>query len=323
MKKLVIQGLGKWGEVLVKSLAKSKIAKFTVVISRKPNLIKSLCVKYRLKAHTTMKEAIAKNKIDGIVLCTPHSLHAKQIIEYSKFKKPIFVEKPLALKSTEAQKAIQITNKNKILLAVGQNRRFLSTFLYLKNIIKKKKLGQILHIEANFSGPSGFRHAESSWRSNALESPAGGMTGKGIHMTDLMISLLGNINSVQARSKKQFLKNDLDDTTDIIIEFKNGATGYLSTLTATADTWRLQVFGTKGWAEIRDQHNFYIKMNNQKIKKKKIKKIDTEKAELEIFVNSFKNHSKYPVKLDEAYNNIKLLENINLSIKKNKLIKFN
>ena len=87
MKKLVIQGLGKWGEVLVKSLAKSKIAKFTVVISRKPNLIKSLCVKYRLKAHTTMKEAIAKNKIDGIVLCTPHSLHAKQIIEYSKYKK--------------------------------------------------------------------------------------------------------------------------------------------------------------------------------------------------------------------------------------------
>ena len=77
-------------------------------------------------------------KFDGIVLCTPHSLHAKQIIEYSKFKKPIFVEKPLALKSTEAQKAIQITNKNKILLAVGQNRRFLSTFLYLKNIIKKK-----------------------------------------------------------------------------------------------------------------------------------------------------------------------------------------
>ena len=320
MKKLVIQGLGKWGEILVKSLLNSKIAKFTVVVSRNPKSISSISKKYKLKSYSTMEEAIKYEKIDGIVLCTPHSVHSKQIINYAKFKKPIFVEKPLALKVNDAINSAKECKKKKIILAVGQNRRFLPTYNYLRKIINKNKLGKVLHVEANFSGPSGFRHAKSGWRSNSKESPAGGMTGKGIHMTDLMISLLGRVKTVRARSKRQFLKNNMDDTTDVNLEFRNGATAYLSTLTATADIWRFQIFGTKGWAEIRDEHNLKIKMNNKKENTVKIRKINTEKAELESFVKSF-NKNYYPVKIDEAIENIKLLENINLSIKRQKTIR--
>ena len=321
MKRLVIQGLGKWGEILVKSLTNSKIAKFTSVVSRNPKSINKIAKKYQLKTYLNMSDAINDDKIDGIVLCTPHSIHSKQIIDYSKYKKPIFVEKPLALKVKDAIKAVKFCKQKRILLAVGQNRRFLPTYNYLRNILAKNKLGKILHIEANFSGPSGFRHAKSGWRSNSKESPAGGMTGKGIHMTDLMISLLGPIKSVRARSKKQFLKNNMDDTTDVNIEFKNGTTGYLSTLTATADIWRFQVFGTLGWAEIRNENNLTIKMNYKKESKIDIKKINIEKSELETFVKSF-NKKNFPVKNIEAIENIRLLENINLSISKQKTIEF-
>lgn len=321
MKRLVIQGLGKWGEILVKSLVNSKIAKFSSVVSRNPMTISKISKKYHLKTYLSMDAAINNDKVDGIVLCTPHSTHVKQIIEYANFKKPIFVEKPLALDVGDAIKAIKACKEKKILLAVGQNRRFLATYNYLRNFIHKNKLGKILHIEANFSGPSGFRHAKSGWRSSSKESPAGGMTGKGIHMTDLMINLLGSIKSVRARSKKQFLKNNMDDTTDVNIEFKNGATAYLSTLTATADFWRFQVFGTLGWAEIRDENNLKIKMNYKKESNINIKKINIEKSELETFVKS-SIRNNYPVKYAEAIENIRLLENIKLSITKQRTIKF-
>lgn len=319
MKKLVIQGLGKWGEILVKSLTTSKIAKFTAAVSRDPQMINLISKKYKLKPYGSMEEALNHQKIDGLVLCTPHSVHAKQIMDYTKFNKPIFVEKPLALNVSDAINSVKKCKEKKIFLAVGQNRRFLSTYNYLKKMIDKNQLGKILHVEANFSGPSGFRHAKSGWRSNSKESPAGGMTGKGIHMTDLMISLLGLVKTVKARSKRQFLKNNMDDTTDVTLEFKNGSTGYLSTLTATADIWRFQVFGTKGWAEIRDEHNLKIKMNNKKEIIINTPKINTEKAELEAFVKSF-NKNSFPVKNDQAIENIRLLENINLSVKKQKTI---
>jgi len=319
MKKLVIQGLGKWGEILVKSLTTSKIAKFTAAVSRDPQMISLISKKYKLKPYGSMEEAFNHQKIDGLVLCTPHSVHAKQIMDYTRFNKPIFVEKPLALNVSDAINSVKKCKEKKIFLAVGQNRRFLSTYNYLKKMIEKNQLGKILHVEANFSGPSGFRHAKSGWRSNSKESPAGGMTGKGIHMTDLMISLLGLVKTVKARSKRQFLKNNMDDTTDVTLEFKNGSTGYLSTLTATADIWRFQVFGTKGWAEIRDEHNLKIKMNNKKEIIINTPKINTEKAELEAFVKSF-NKNSFPVKNDQAIENIRLLENINLSVKKQKTI---
>ena len=61
-------------------------------------------------------------------------------------------------------------------------------------------------------------------------------------------------------------------------------------------------------------------MINEKYKCVKIKKINTEKIELETFVKAFKNHNKYPITLKEAYNNIKLLEKINLSIKQKKML---
>ena len=138
MKRLVIQGLGKWGEILVKSLTNSKIAKFTSVVSRNPKSINKIAKKYQLKTYLNMSDAINDDKIDGIVLCTPHSIHSKQIIDYSKYKKPIFVEKPLALKVKDAIKAVKFCKQKRILLAVGQNRRFLPTYNYLRNILTKK-----------------------------------------------------------------------------------------------------------------------------------------------------------------------------------------
>jgi predicted dehydrogenase len=44
----------------------------------------------------------------------------------------------------------------------------------------------------------------------------------------------------------------LDDTTSMLLRFASGATGYLGTVIATAETWRLQVFGANGWAEVGD-----------------------------------------------------------------------
>ena len=54
------------------------------------------------------------------------------------------------------------------------------------------------------------------------------MTGKGIHITDLMINLNGKVKNVLR--VKIIKDSDLDDSTDLIFEFKNGVMGYVSTI---------------------------------------------------------------------------------------------
>jgi predicted dehydrogenase len=67
-----------------------------------------------------------------------------------------------------------------------------------------------------------------------------------------MICLSGRIESVYAQSSRSVRDFGLDDTTSILLRFESGATGYLGTVIATAETWRLQVFGANGWAEVGD-----------------------------------------------------------------------
>jgi len=113
---LAIIGLGKWGQTLVKSVQnKSKITKFTSVVSRNPEKISKISKQLNLKTFKTVEDAIKNSKVDGIVMCTPHSTHEKDIINLTKFKKPIFVEKPLALNYLSAKKIINACKKKKII----------------------------------------------------------------------------------------------------------------------------------------------------------------------------------------------------------------
>jgi predicted dehydrogenase len=111
-------------------------------------------------------------------------------------------------------------------------------------------LGRLMHIEGNFNGPSAYRHAKEHWRQQATEGPAGGMTGRGVHVVDAMLYLAGHIESVYAQSYRLGLDYGLDDTTSMLFRFKSGATGYLGTFIATAECWNMQIYGAKGWAKV-------------------------------------------------------------------------
>jgi len=306
---LTIVGLGKWGLELVKSVNKnSKVVKFNSVISRNPERIKKEAKKYHLSIYKNYNNLLDDKKIDGFVLCTPHSSHEQEIENLSKYKKPIFVEKPLALDVKSAKNIISICKKRKILLAVGHNRRFLETYQFVKKQIKKNKIGKITHIEGSFSGKSSFKDNKKSWRNKISETPLGGMTGKGIHITDLMINLVGKVDKVLARSKKILKSSQLDDSTDLILEFKNGTMGYLSTILATNKYWELKVFGSDGWIKIFNEKKIIQQIKNKKIEHINLKYKNIEKKELEEFAKCIKYNRKFPVDLNEVLDNTKLFQ---------------
>ena len=150
------------------------------------------------------------------------------------------------------------------------------------------------------------------------------MTGKGIHITDLMINLNGKVKNVLARSKKILKNSDLDDSTDLIFEFKNGVMGYVSTILATSKFWELKVYGSDGIVRIINEKDLFLKIGNKKEKQIKLKYENIEKAELEAFAKSIKSKKEFPVKLSEVFENTKLFESALISKKLNsKLININ
>ena len=244
-----IVGLGRWGQTLVDSLGDgSEAIRFTRAVTRTPSKVEGYAADKGMALGSDYDAALADPNIDAVVLATPHSLHCSQIIAAAAAGKHVFCEKPLTLDAVTAAVAIQAVDEAGVTLAIGHNRRFAPNFRALRSLLDEGRLGRILHLEGNFSAD--LTRAAETWRADAAESPAGGMTSLGIHVVDAFIGLAGPMTSVRTNSKRIALPFGVDDATSVLIDFVDGCTGYLGTVAATAHLYQLRVIGTGGWAQI-------------------------------------------------------------------------
>src|SRR6185436_15998297 len=139
--------------------------------------------------HDSYEKALADPKVDAVVLATPHTQHAQQIVAAARAGKHVFTEKPLALTAASARAAVAACKKAGVTLAVGYNWRFQPALQEIRRMLEDGRLGKLLHLEGNFCGPSAYRFACEHWRHDCAEVPAGGMTGRGVHVVDAMLYL--------------------------------------------------------------------------------------------------------------------------------------
>jgi predicted dehydrogenase len=310
-----IIGLGSWGQRLINSVH-GKSGKIRIVrgVTRTASKAAEFSRATGIPVDDDYAGALADPAIGAVIIATPHSQHVEQIVRAAEAGKHVFAEKPLALTRAGVAAAFDACERAGVVLAVGQNRRFLPAVREMQRLVGERLIGELLHFEANFSGPSGYRHASSNWRGSADESPWGGMTGRGLHMSDLMILFAGPIAEVDARSKRQVLGGGLDDTTVMLLGFACGATGYLGTLIATADMFRLRVFGSKGWAELDGHDRLRITLIGEAERVIDYPPADVERAELEAFAEAAGGGAPFPVTRAQAENNIAFLEAIGRSV---------
>jgi predicted dehydrogenase len=191
------------------------------------------------------------------------------------------------------------------------------------NRIRAGAIGDVLHVEATHSGPTGYSLDKASWRSTRAEAPAGGMTARGVHTLDAMIQIAGPVASVYAFSDKRKLPADvdMDDTTSMLMKFAGGATGSLSTVFVTADLYTVRVFGSKGWIELRGDTELILRGLQGQPERVTLQAVDKERAELEAFADAVAEKKNFVVPPEEAVNGVAVLEAIEVSARKGKPVK--
>ena len=313
-------GLGWWSDELAKSIqGKSKKIKIVSCYSRSKKKRINFSKKYKINYHASYTAIINDPNIDAVILTTPHSLHSKHAIQAMKNGKHVFVEKPMATKYQDAKKMFKVAKKYKKILSVGHNRRYSSVSDFIYNLNRQKKIGKILHIEANYSAPGALKYKKKYWRASRKESPGGAVSALGIHMIDLMCYFGGTVKSVQSLVKKFAVKVNMDDTTSAIFEFSKNCTGNLTTIFACPYTTTFNVFGTNMniFSDV-DNNKIKIFHKSGRIENPKLKNKDTLLLELQEFADCCKKKKKYRIKNIEAAHNVKIMEAIVESSKKNK-----
>ena len=248
MIRAAIVGMGWWGRTIVESVqSDSDVIRFVAGATRtvSPD-VKAFSDTQTLRLVDRYEALLADTTIDAVVLATPHSLHAAQTIAAAKVGKHVFCEKPFALHKADAEAAVAATRTAGVTLGLGYNRRFHPEMTKLRQQIQSGELGTVLHFEATMTFPNALFLTPDAWRADKEETPCGGLTPMGVHAIDGMIDLGGEIEQVYCQSFHRVVPVDSDDTTSMLFRMKNGASGYLGTITATGPGFSFQVFGSKG-----------------------------------------------------------------------------
>jgi predicted dehydrogenase len=318
-----IIGLGRWGQNLVNSVqGKSSHIRFVAGAVRTPARVQEYADSNGLRLYDDYRKMLADPGIDAIVLATPHSIHAELIIAAAKAGKHVFTEKPFTLTTESAKEAVRACAKRGVTLAVGYNWRFQPALQEIRRMLDDGRLGKLLHIEGNFCGPSVYWYPKDHWRQKRDEGPGGGMTGRGVHVVDAMLYLAGQVDTVYSQSFRRALDYGIDDTTSMLFRFKGGASGYLGTFIATAETWRMQVFGSKGWVEVGDVEHLstwqmkVCLLNPDDLRERKrpqmmtFPETSTERAELEHFAKAVVARKALAVTGGDEIHGVTVLESI-------------
>jgi predicted dehydrogenase len=244
-----IVGLGRWGRSLVNSVhGKTEAIRFTAAHSRTRETAEAFCRGKGIPFRDSYDQILADPDIDAVVLATPHSMHAGQVMAAVAAGKHVHVEKPLTLDRASAADVVAATKKAGVVLAVGFNRRFHPSVVEIRKRLADGRLGQIESMVAVHTTSTGQFISADNWRAQPDEAPGGAITAVGVHSIDAMIEFGGEVRDVLATTGR-YVDGPSDDTTNVMLRFKNGATGLLFCSVATATTLSFTLFGTKGLAE--------------------------------------------------------------------------
>ena len=242
---LALFGPGGFGAERARAMYDSPLVEFAACYS--PILSERLACQnqYGARAVESPDEIWDDEGIEGVVISTPNHLHLDQVSRAAACGKHVFVEKPITPTVAEGQAMIERCQAAGVLLMVGHNSRRRQRVRMMKQYIEDGTLGQPIAAEMNNSHAGGLDIQPGDWRWSSANCPGGSLIQLGIHHTDTLLYLLGPVARVSAWQRRLAVKAMIDDTTMTLLEFENGALGYIGAMYAVPALRFYHILGTK------------------------------------------------------------------------------
>ncbi len=308
-----IVGLGWWGKNIADAVqGKSQKLRFVHGVTQELDATRAYAQAQGFKLSATLDAALADPAVQAVVLATPHSLHADQVVQVARAGKAVFCEKPLSLTRVDAERAVAACKQARVPIGVGQNKRFWPSMSELRHVVASGALGRIMHVEGHYSNENTGRHF-SSWRTDAAEAPAAGLTGSGIHVLDALVSYAGAARRVQAQVVSLQPQPDPLDTITVMFEFESAGqriSGTLAAIRSTPFYWRIHIFGEDGSAEALGETELVVRLSGKPPQRTTYEPVDTLLAEFDAFADTLEGRAPYPVSVADMIATVAAFEAI-------------
>ncbi len=139
--RIAVAGAGAFGIKHLDALAAIDGVTVTSVVSRRLEQAQEVADKYGAPHATTeLGDALRRDDVDAVILCTPTQLHASQSIEAMRAGKHVQVEIPLADSWADALAVERVHKETGLVCMVGHTRRFNLSHQWIRHRIQAGEL---------------------------------------------------------------------------------------------------------------------------------------------------------------------------------------
>lgn len=198
------------------SLAKMEDVEIVGICDLDEKRLNETAEKYHIKNRfTNYKEMLRKIELDAIyIIMPPHHLF-DIAIECLKNKMNIFIEKPPGVTKEQTRQMALLADKNKCLTMVSFQRRFSPVTVKSRSIVEKR--GPIIQCMATF--------VKNYTGGPYYEGASDILTCDVIHAVDNLRWMGGEVKKLRASVRSLYA--DYNNSFNAIMEFENGAIGFL------------------------------------------------------------------------------------------------
>jgi predicted dehydrogenase len=201
-------------------------------------------------------------EVAAVVICSETNRHHDMVLAAAKAGKHMFVEKPMGISGRESWEMAEAIEKAHLLFTTGYAMRTDPKHLFLRQEIAKGNFGRITRVRGSacHNGSLGrWFDTEWRWMADPKIAGVGGFGDLGTHKLDILMWMLGGVDSVTAAIKPVTGNyGDCDETGEGLIQFKNGVIGTLAAgWVDVDDPVGLLISGTEGHAAIINNQLYY------------------------------------------------------------------
>lgn len=215
-----IVGLGGIGSVRAQALQQAVNCTLTAVCDIDPN--KTTEWKSNVEVFADFAGIANYDKCDALVICTPPDTHREMATAAMRAGKHVLVEKPMAESKTSCEEMLSVARETGRVLTVGYNHRFFKGVDVVRRSIVEGAIGN-LHFLRAYTGHTGLSEFKAPWMYDRKVMGGGTLADNGTHLLDLVSSLMGDINSVDARVDNTLWNLEVEDNAFLRMTDINGA----------------------------------------------------------------------------------------------------
>jgi len=245
----VVIGAGGFARDLAPEARFCKHLRITGAWDSNAEAVKGFTSSFGGKAYATLEEVLADKSVDGVLVITPNDTHKELVEKAARASKHVFVEKPIANTVADGRAQMKATSDAGVTLFVGHLARRYSAVRMAKKMIDSGELGRLVMIEGHIAHNGGLFLKPEEWRWYRNRCPGGPLMQLAVHTADSFNYLFGRVRSVSAKVGRLATPAEIDDVGVLILEYENGALGYIGTAYTVPSSGFMNINGTEAMIE--------------------------------------------------------------------------